>query len=191
MGAWKQSRQGAAIDFQRDMNAVPAAVRWLSPPGWLLGSPGSSREQSGDVGGGTRARALEGGCQRTGRLKRSLGLPPLGLSPAGALLQTTQAHAGVTFTGSAIEREPCGADRRARHALEPLGTHSEGRAGGRALGYRRAFRRLWGKMCMGRDCTECSRSCSVCLRAPGCLGPGSRDAAQKRTPSPIAWFSLP
>lgn len=35
-------------------------------------------------------------------LKRSPGLPPLGLSPAGALLQTTQAHAGVTFPGSAI-----------------------------------------------------------------------------------------
>lgn len=35
-------------------------------------------------------------------LKRTLGLAPLGLSLAGALLQTTQAHAGVSFTGSAI-----------------------------------------------------------------------------------------
>lgn len=52
------------------------------------------------VGQGVRRLGVTGKGQED--LKLSLGLPLLRLSQAGALLQTTQAHAEIIFTGSAI-----------------------------------------------------------------------------------------
>lgn len=98
MGPWKQSCQGAAIDLKPTLNAVTVVVRRARPSrGWLLGSPRPPQH-----GGDTGDEPLGGHWQREEDLKPSPGLPVLRLSQAGALLQTTQAHAEIIFTGSAI-----------------------------------------------------------------------------------------
>lgn len=75
----------------------------LTPLGVAAGVPEPSlqyREEMLAVGWGVRHLGVAGKGQED--LKLSLGLHLLRLSQAGTLLQTTQAHAEIIFTGSAI-----------------------------------------------------------------------------------------
>lgn len=82
---------------------LPPWCAGLTPPGVAAGVPEPSLRYGGEmlaVGRGVRHLGVTGKGQED--LKLSLGLPLLRLSQAGALLQTTQAHAEIIFTGSAI-----------------------------------------------------------------------------------------
>lgn len=162
-------------------------------------APRAPRRCRAEMSARDGGRALGGGWQRTGGFTAQPGAPSARVISGW---RTAADHTGTrrgdfywfrSVTGCA--REPCGADRRPRPALGPLGTHGEGTPRGDGLGtcagLQQGIHGVAGRMCTRSERTGCRRMCSVCLRAPGCPRPRSRDPAQKRTPSPTAWFSLP